>query len=125
MLVSGGRLQYAIAALAVNVFVGARHVATAKPDADLASFDDYRGVANHLGIPRLIAGEYRRRFFPMHAVARASQTQAAVFAAAAAGVQHPVISVRCPDSRLAEAVLVKGSEITEFEHRIRAQLAPG
>src|SRR5690242_4449480 len=125
MLVSGGRLQYAITVLAVNVFVGARHVAASKPHADLPGFNDYRRVADHLRIPRLIAGKQGGRFFPMHAVARASQAEAAVFVAVAAGVKHPVVSIGCPNRGLAETVLVKRSEITEFEHRIGAQLAPG
>ncbi len=93
--------------LTVDVLIRTRDVAAAEPDCYAVALDDHGGIADHFRIPRLVARDNRRKLFPAHAIARPRQAQPPHFAAIAAGVEHPVISVRSPHRRLAQSVLVE------------------
>ena len=85
---------------------------------------DDGGVADHFGVPGLRAGEDGGELRPVDAIGGARQAEAAVLLDVAAGVEHPVESVRLPDGGLAEAGLVEGAGAAQFEDGIGAQLLP-
>ena len=60
----------------------------------------------------------------MDAVGGARQAQAAVLAGVAAGVEHPIETVRIPYGRLAQTVLVERAGVAQFQDRVAAELLP-
>ena len=61
---------------------------------------------------------------PVDAVGGARQAQAAVLGGVAAGVEHPIETVRIPYGRLAQTVLVERAGVAQFQDRVGAELLP-
>src|ERR1035437_3684636 len=92
--------------LPMQILIGRGDVAAAEPDADDAGRHLDRGVADHLRIPRLVAAEDAAELPPVDAIGGARQAQAAVLGGVAAGVEHPIETVRIPYGRLAQTRLI-------------------
>src|SRR5579871_1597963 len=101
------RRQSSDADLPVDALVRPRYVAAAKPYSHDPVLNQDRRIADHLRIPRLVAGNHGRRLLPVHAVARPRQAHPPHLTSIATRVEHPIIAARCPDRGLAQAVLIE------------------
>src|SRR5678810_831098 len=114
------RAQYPDADLAVQVLIGARHVAAAKPHPEGAVGHLFHARVTHdLSVPLLHSGDDKvRNACPVNAVGRLCQPEAALLTLISAGVEHPPLAAGGPHSGLAQAVFVESSRGAGFENRI-------
>src|SRR5271166_1231343 len=108
----------------MKILIRTSDVAAAEPNAHSSRFHNHRGVADHLGVPRLVAGDDQRLLLPADSVAGAGKQETAHLGAIASCIQHPVRAKVGPDGGLAQAASVSRSVFAEFEDRVVAQLRP-
>src|SRR5580698_52712 len=92
---------------AMQIFIRARDVAAAEPNADGIAFDKDGRVANDFRVPGRRSGESTGKFLPGYAIGGLGHPDAPVLIAVAAGIEHPIAPMRLPDGGLPQTILVK------------------
>src|ERR1700689_2098702 len=110
--------------LTMNVLIRIRHVTAAEPDRYAIAVRDHGWIADHFRIPGPLARNDHWKLFPALSVARTGQSQPPNLGAIASRVEHPVITARRPNRRLAQSVGIERPVFAQLQNRIGAQLVP-